>query len=1681
MSVATRHRAWVAVIGLFALLVSFVVPTVGGLLPAAAAQTVPDREFVLGRGHIDGFETTYDAASGKLVLSVKDDTRIYDPGSTFREPGTTTFAYEDERLVTTLPPATGGWAFLGAYGGTQAWLGTQSGGEQGYAPWVGWSTERLPGTLAGTGITPAPGQPVSLDVRIEGPGDVFAFMNGSFGAPINRYVDTTTSAGGTIPVSQNAHVHTNWIFTAEGDYTFVVTPSLATTTHGTITGDPATYHFRIGERAPEPVTTTVAVSADAESYTEGDVATFTASQDPATELSTYRWEVAAADSGEFVPVEGQTGATYARETSLADDGAQVRVVLLDGDRVAGTSEPVTLAVAAVEVPVEHTIAITGAEESYTAGDPIRLEAVLDPAVEGATFAWEQSRQGEAFEPLDGLTGPVLETVADLAQNGVAYRASALGADGEVLATSEPVTLTIERQRWAPVELDETPVVLDEGHIDLFELTHHDGALVLAVKDDTRLHADGVVFRAPEAVTVAVDAEKSRKTVTREDHTFLGEMGSTYYALPLAQEDGLPWPGWSTERLGLSLPAGVTASDLRFEVEAEGPGEVATWMYGPFGEVVNKYVDTQDDQPDVIPVDPRSHVHTVWGFTEQGTYTLRVTAKGSLSDGTELTSDTETYIFQVGGDGPPVDPVHTVSIAPLDEWYPLDGTIELEASLEPAVEGATYRWERRMVDASEFAPFFPTVFRDASLSLLANVYAEGVTWRVVAIDAQGQELATSEPVVIPEVREVPWEAPVLDDTPVVLSEGHIDLFNLYLDAGRLVLAVVDDTRQHASRSVDRAPSAVTVAVDPGIAGTAVPESGYDFLGEPGDEVYVLPSSQTDGLPWPGWDTQRLEKSLPEGVTASDLRYEIEAAGPGSVSAWAGGLAGSPRVHFDSGDSEPDAIPVSVGAHVHTSWGFTEQGTYTLRVTAKGSLSDGTELTSDTETYTFQVGEEQPEPVTTTVTVSADAASYTEGDAATFTASQQPVTELSTYRWEVAAAGSDEFVAVAGQSGAAYERAVSLADDGARVRAVLLDGDRVAGTSAPVALAVTAAPDPGPGPNPGASEPNREYVLNKGHIDGFEVTYDVASDELLLSVKDDTGIYQASSAYRSPADVTIAYEDARGVQQLPAAQGPWSFLGAYGGQRAWIGTQTGEDQTYLPWVGWSTERLLSSLQGTGVTPAAGSPVSLAVEVEGPGDVLSFQNDSFGTPINRYVDTTASEGGTIPITSNAHVHTNWIYTAEGDYHFTVTPSLKTADGRTITGEPADYHVRVGAYVPPFEPLPEEGLTDANRGGLTLDRSSYALGEVAVASSDALTDGRKVVAYVYSEPTAAGELTAADGSVAVTIPTTVGTGAHKLALYDSATGELVGWAPLTATAAPSGDGGGSGDGSGAGTGSGAGSGSGAGAGSTTPEPCIPTPVTSEVRTGVVGGVTEGHFDVGSVVESGRLVAKTKDDRKQPPSWVDPESLTFRLGDAAKREVPAGADFAFLGEAGATIWSVGQVQEPNVPWVGWNTQHPSLIEAAAGPVTYTLDRVDGPGKLGVYATGNFGGVGTKYFGTMSGFPRSMTVPLNQHVHGNWAFSEQGVYTVSFTLSVPLKSGGTATDTASLKFSVGDSSGTATKTTYVGKTASGADCELSAEQKAALATTGADPVGALVLGVLLLVTGSALYGASRRRRGTTTA
>ncbi len=295
----------------------------------------------------------------------------------------------------------------------------------------------------------------------------------------------------------------------------------------------------------------------------------------------------------------------------------------------------------------------------------------------------------------------------------------------------------------------------------------------------------------------------------------------------------------------------------------------------------------------------------------------------------------------------------------------------------------------------------------------------------------------------------------------------------------------------------------------------------------------------------------------------------------------------------------------------------------------------------------------------------------------------------------------------------------------------------------------------------------------------------------------------------------------------------------------------------------------------------------------------------------------------------------------------------------------------------------------------------------------------------------------------------------------------------------------------------------------------------------TEGHFDVGPVLNGSTLSSAVKDDRFSPPKHVSPGSLNFVLGDAAKLKFPAGMED--IAPAGSTVHMIGATQQAGVPWLGWSTQDPELLKQADGPVTMSLKGFDGPGSMSVFLSGNFGSAGQKVFDSRGG---SFQVPLNTHQHSNWVFTAEGRYRVTIGWQVHLKNGQTVESTSTLNFTVGNADNPAnpapaqhekntpenaenstthkpaeqqsqrgavdaasgivtkpdgTKVRIVGKTASGKDCALTnqelkdAQQAAAagkLANTGAgfNPfmVSTSVLAVAL--GGMIVYTVRRRHR-----
>ncbi|QPK83505.1 TIGR03773 family transporter-associated surface protein [Corynebacterium qintianiae] len=161
------------------------------------------------------------------------------------------------------------------------------------------------------------------------------------------------------------------------------------------------------------------------------------------------------------------------------------------------------------------------------------------------------------------------------------------------------------------------------------------------------------------------------------------------------------------------------------------------------------------------------------------------------------------------------------------------------------------------------------------------------------------------------------------------------------------------------------------------------------------------------------------------------------------------------------------------------------------------------------------------------------------------------------------------------------------------------------------------------------------------------------------------------------------------------------------------------------------------------------------------------------------------------------------------------------------------------------------------------------------------------------------------------------------------------------------------------------------------------------------------------------KDDRTVPAQWKDPASLVFGLGDAAKANLPQAVGPVPAGPA----WMVGSTQQSGVPWIGANTQHPSLLGNTTGEVTMEQTGFEGPGAMVVFTQGGLGQiVGEEWFRAADGKAQGThTIPANSHVHPSWVFSKPGTYKVTVRQTAASKSGEKLSGSATLTFNVGGS------------------------------------------------------------------
>ncbi|MFE7766483.1 TIGR03773 family transporter-associated surface protein [Streptomyces sp. NPDC057438] len=186
-------------------------------------------------------------------------------------------------------------------------------------------------------------------------------------------------------------------------------------------------------------------------------------------------------------------------------------------------------------------------------------------------------------------------------------------------------------------------VLDEGHVD-FAARVVDGKLQIHIKDGTV--SGKTTWREPSSVVLHIKPAAKNTLPDNDEFSFLGKGGDPVWLLDQVQQEGLLWPGWSTDNMAV----GATKGGVKFSLtKVEGPGAYALYTYDAMSGA-NVLFNSKDGVPDSFDVPQNTHAHGGWAFTKDGTYRLTFAMSGTLGNGTKV-SDTETVTLVVGDTDP----------------------------------------------------------------------------------------------------------------------------------------------------------------------------------------------------------------------------------------------------------------------------------------------------------------------------------------------------------------------------------------------------------------------------------------------------------------------------------------------------------------------------------------------------------------------------------------------------------------------------------------------------------------------------------------------------------------------------------------------------------------------------------------------------------------------------------------------------------------------------------------------------------------------------------------------------------------------------------------------------------------------------------------------------------------------
>lgn len=248
---------------------------------------------------------------------------------------------------------------------------------------------------------------------------------------------------------------------------------------------------------------------------------------------------------------------------------------------------------------------------------------------------------------------------------------------------------------------------------------------------------------------------------------------------------------------------------------------------------------------------------------------------------------------------------------------------------------------------------------------------------------------------------------------------------------------------------------------------------------------------------------------------------------------------------------------------------------------------------------------------------------------------------------------------------------------------------------------------------------------------------------------------------------------------------------------------------------------------------------------------------------------------------------------------------------------------------------------------------------------------------------------------------------------------------------------------------------------------------------ISAGHADLGPIFVDGELQFMVRDDSQVPPVWRHLDDVVLDISDKAIQTLPEGGDFDFTGATpGQQVWVIPQSEVAGVPWLGWNTQSPEVVERTDRGVNLEFGGHEGPGDFTVFLqAGGFSQPQQLWNSRLVG-NQPMWVELNTHTHANWVFTQPGVHLVGIRAVVKGTDGQTRTTEQVLRLAVGDATNheQARAASFEGPwrtdATSGAEPETPQEGPGALWAVLGIGVAALLICALSLV----FFNRSRARR-----